>query len=82
MLAEQFSSEHLLITDVQVFFTPVPDFPPGDLPFGGAGIKRRNARVPCKLSPNCKHVCVTARQVQLPYIYRQAEGDVEGKLIL
>ena len=79
---EQLGGEHLLIADVQVLLAPVPDLPARDLPFGSARIKRRNTRAARQLSPHREHVCVTAWQTQLSYVDRQAEGNIESKLIL
>src|SRR6185369_6306863 len=81
-LIEQLSRQHLLVTDMQVLLTPVPDLPAGDLPFRRTSIKRRSTRTPGKLSPGCEHVCVAAWQVKLSDVDRQTECDIESKLIL
>src|SRR6185503_10948952 len=81
-LVEQLGGEHLLIANVQVLLTPVPDLASSNLPFGGAGSKRRDTGPPRELAPHCQHVCITSRETQLSNIDRQAEGDIEGKLIL
>ena len=67
---------------MQVLLTPVPDLPARNLPFRGAGIKRRNTGTPCQLSTSGEHVGITAWQTQLSNVDRQAEGDIESKLVL
>src|SRR6266536_4268849 len=57
---QQFVCQHLCVTNVKIFLSPVPDFSAGDLPIRGTEAHRRSAGTPFENMASSEKILVIA----------------------